>query len=194
MTFLLAFLLTFTVQATTLKFFNAAIGYTEYFELSNDNKKVTMEKNSNFKNQNDMSLGLFKTSDSTQEIFKELEKLSVQLKGTEEVLNKAGTSHTIVAKPPLHGPRFDLDGFKVYPDSPTFTELENIFQKSLKLKWALVDGISLDRKNKKYLHFKKSEKVKEEVFEESFFCENKNLPSRCLARTWGSFYLEKTPE
>ncbi|MBY0518685.1 MAG: hypothetical protein K2P81_17375 [Bacteriovoracaceae bacterium] len=167
---------------------------SDRFEIENKSSEVIIHKTSNwFDKKEDLRLGDFKSQNpsSLKSVQAELEQIEEQLKKANDKLTAYGTTfNDLNSKSSLHSPYFKVNDFKVQKGSTLYPKLEQIFTKLQQTPLTLVNGVELDSTKKNYIFYENSKETGREPFNVRFFCEQPRFPTRCMARKWGTLYLE----
>jgi chaperonin cofactor prefoldin len=163
-------------------------------ELQLLDKKINITKNSNWFDKNlDYRLGRFTTQENkvTQKLRGELKKILEDLAGAEKTLQANKTSfNELNSHDKPHAPYYKINNFMITSDSILYEKLQKLSETMKDLPWKLTEGIRLDEKKEHYVFIKDSKESKKEIFNQRFFCDSTELPTRCMAREWGTLYLE----
>jgi hypothetical protein len=153
-----------------------------------------VEKTSNFFDQKvDLRLGKLVALNQSEwsKVEAELKAIVAQLETSDRNLRAIGKAYNDLnhAGAP-HSAYFKVGAWKVLPDSPLYPRLEVLVAKTQVLSLRLEEGVMLDQGRKNYVFYKQGTESFREGFNARFFCDSSRFPTRCLARQWGTLYLE----
>lgn len=175
-----------------IRYLNTGPGFHPEATISLSDKSVSLKRNINFLQQDNLSVGSYvlKDREASREAIKKLEHVSHLVVETEKLLKKSGQSHEKLSQKPLHGPRYELGGIKIYPGSKEYEDLDQAFKGMIRESWVLQDGVRVVPKDNEMLFVKGGTVVKKRPFFRQGMCTSDRPFASCEIKGHGVLSLE----
>ncbi len=185
-------LFTFSLHAQVIRYVNTGPGFIPEATISVSEKSVTLKRNINFLEQDNLTLGSYSLKDreSSKDVIKKFQHVDRLVNETEKVLKASGQSHHKLAPKQLHGPRYEVGSIRVYPGSREYDDLDAAFKGMLREEWILQDGVKVDLKAHELSTLKGGSVVRKIPFFKEGACDSEKPFAQCEIKGQGVLSLQ----